>query len=74
LTALVLDGNVWEAGETTALTTKQFTLSGPQPDGFTEAAARTLAAVLESGPLPLAVQISSTRTVAVSPSQASSSQ
>jgi hypothetical protein len=74
LTALVLDGNVWEEGETTALTKTQFTLSGPQPDGFTEAAARTLAAVLETGPLPLTVQTSSIRTVAVSPSQASSSQ
>ncbi len=74
-TAIVLDGNVQEAPETAgAITSGQVTLSGPQPDGFTKAAAQNLAELLESGSLPASVQISNITNVAGSPSQTSSSQ
>jgi preprotein translocase subunit SecD len=53
-TAIVLDGNVQSAPETQgALTSGQFTISGPQPSGFTEAQANQLTNVLKYGQLPL---------------------
>jgi preprotein translocase subunit SecD len=53
-TAIVLDGNVQEAPETEgALTTGQFTISGPQPDGFSQAEATQLTNILKYGSLPL---------------------
>jgi preprotein translocase subunit SecD len=53
-TAIVLDGNVQEAPETQgALTSGQFTISGPQPDGFSEAQATQLTNILKYGSLPL---------------------
>ena len=53
-TAIVLDGNVQSAPETQgALTSGQFTISGPQPNGFTEDQATQLTNVLKYGQLPL---------------------
>ena len=53
-TAIVLDGNVQEAPLTEgALTSGSFTISGPQPDGFTEDQAIQLTNVLKYGSLPL---------------------
>lgn len=53
-TAIVLDGNVQSAPQTQgALTSGQFTISGPQPNGFTEAQATQLTNVLKYGQLPL---------------------
>jgi preprotein translocase subunit SecD len=53
-TAIVLDGNVQSAPETQgALTSGQFTISGPAPNGFTEAQATQLTNVLKYGQLPL---------------------
>jgi preprotein translocase subunit SecD len=53
-TAIVLDGNVQSAPETQgALTSGQFTISGPQPNGFTEDQATQLTNVLKFGQLPL---------------------
>jgi preprotein translocase subunit SecD len=53
-TAIVLDGNVQSAPETQgALTSGQFTISGPQPSGFTQAQATQLTNVLKYGQLPL---------------------
>ncbi|HTR94407.1 MAG TPA: protein translocase subunit SecD [Trebonia sp.] len=53
-TAIVLDGNVQSAPMTEgALTSGQFTISGPQPDGFTEAEANQLTNILKYGSLPL---------------------
>ncbi|HEY0932537.1 MAG TPA: protein translocase subunit SecD [Trebonia sp.] len=52
--AIVLDGNVQSAPETDgALTTGQFTISGPAPSGFTQAEATQLTNVLKYGALPL---------------------
>jgi len=53
-TAIVLDGNVQEAPETEgALTSGQFTISGPQPDGFSETEATQLTNILKYGALPI---------------------
>jgi preprotein translocase subunit SecD len=53
-TAIVLDGNVQSAPETQgALTSGTFTISGPQPNGFTEDQATQLTNVLKYGQLPL---------------------
>jgi preprotein translocase subunit SecD len=53
-TAIVLDGNVQEAPETEgALTTGTFTISGPQPNGFSQAQATQLTNILKYGSLPL---------------------
>jgi preprotein translocase subunit SecD len=53
-TAIVLDGNVQSAPETQgALTSGTFTISGPQPNGFTEDQATQLTNVLKFGQLPL---------------------
>ena len=53
-TAIVLDGNVQEAPMTEgALTSGSFTISGPQPDGFTENQAVQLTNILKYGSLPL---------------------
>ena len=53
-TAIVLDGSVQSAPETQgALTSGQFTISGPQPSGFTEDQAVQLTNVLKYGQLPL---------------------
>jgi preprotein translocase subunit SecD len=53
-TAIVLDGNVQEAPETEgALTSGQFTISGPQPVGFSHAQATQLQNILKYGSLPL---------------------
>jgi preprotein translocase subunit SecD len=53
-TAIVLDGNVQSAPETQgALTSGQFTISGPQPNGFNENDAVQLTNVLKYGQLPL---------------------
>jgi preprotein translocase subunit SecD len=53
-TAIVLDGNVQEAPETQgSLTSGTFTITGPQPNGFTEAQANQLTNVLKFGQLPV---------------------
>jgi preprotein translocase subunit SecD len=53
-TAIVLDGSVQSAPETQgALTSGQFTISGPAPNGFTETQATQLTNVLKYGQLPL---------------------
>ncbi|HEX9043068.1 MAG TPA: protein translocase subunit SecD [Trebonia sp.] len=53
-TAIVLDGNVQEAPMTEgALTSGSFTISGPQPNGFTENQAVQLTNILKYGSLPL---------------------
>ena len=53
-TAIVLDGNVQSAPMTEgALTSGSFTISGPQPNGFTEAQATQLTNILKYGSLPL---------------------
>jgi preprotein translocase subunit SecD len=53
-TAIVLDGNVQSAPETQgALTSGQFTISGPQPNGFSQSDATQLTNVLKYGQLPL---------------------
>ncbi len=53
-TAIVLDGNVQSAPQTQgALTSGQFTISGPQPNGFTQDQATQLTNVLKYGQLPL---------------------
>jgi preprotein translocase subunit SecD len=53
-TAIVLDGDVQSAPETNgALTSGQFTITGPQPDGFTQAQATQLTNVLKFGQLPI---------------------
>jgi len=53
-TAIVLDGNVQSAPETQgALTSGQFTISGPSPNGFTQDQANQLTNVLKYGQLPL---------------------
>jgi preprotein translocase subunit SecD len=56
-TAIVLDGNVTSAPMTEgALTSGQFTISGPQPNGFNEADANQLTNILKYGSLPLNFQ------------------
>jgi preprotein translocase subunit SecD len=53
-TAIVLDGDVQSAPETQgALTSGQFQISGPAPNGFTQAQANQLTNVLKYGQLPL---------------------
>jgi len=53
-TAIVLDGNTQSAPETQgALTSGTFTISGPQPNGFTEVQANQLTNVLKYGQLPV---------------------
>jgi preprotein translocase subunit SecD len=53
-TAVVLDGNVQSAPETSQpLTTGQFQITGPQPAGFSQDQATQLANVLRFGALPL---------------------
>jgi preprotein translocase subunit SecD len=53
-TAIVLDGSVQSAPETNgALTSGQFTITGPQPTGFTESQATQLTNVLKYGQLPV---------------------
>jgi preprotein translocase subunit SecD len=53
-TAIVLDGNVQEAPMTEgALTSGSFTISGPQPNGFSEDQATQLTNILKYGSLPL---------------------
>jgi preprotein translocase subunit SecD len=53
-TAIVLDGSVQEAPLTEgALTSGTFTISGPQPNGFTQAQATQLTNILKYGSLPL---------------------
>jgi preprotein translocase subunit SecD len=53
-TAIVLDGSVQSAPETNgALTSGQFTITGPQPTGFTENQATQLTNVLKYGQLPV---------------------
>jgi preprotein translocase subunit SecD len=61
-TAIVLDGDVLGAPETVGpITTGLLEISGPTPDGFTQAAARGLAATLGSGPLPVGLQVASVK-------------
>jgi preprotein translocase subunit SecD len=63
-TAIVLDGNVQEAPETEgALTSGQFTISGPQPAGFTEDQATQLTNILKYGSLPLNFTLSNQNTI-----------
>jgi preprotein translocase subunit SecD len=53
-TAIVLDGDVQSAPETQgALTSGQFQISGPAPNGFNQAQANQLTNVLKYGQLPL---------------------
>jgi preprotein translocase subunit SecD len=56
-TAIVLDGSVQSAPMTEdPLTSGQFTISGPQPNGFSEADADQLTNILKYGSLPLNFQ------------------
>jgi preprotein translocase subunit SecD len=53
-TAIVLDGSVQSAPETNgALTSGQFTITGPQPNGFSESQSTQLTNVLKYGQLPV---------------------
>jgi preprotein translocase subunit SecD len=53
-TGIVLDGNVQSAPETQQpITAGQVQISGPQPNGFTQAQATDLANILKYGSLPL---------------------
>jgi preprotein translocase subunit SecD len=53
-TAIVLDGNVQSAPETQSpITAGQVQISGPQPNGFSQAEATDLANILKYGSLPL---------------------
>ena len=53
-TALVLDGNVQTAPETSSpITAGNVQITGPAPDGFTQAEANQLADILKFGSLPL---------------------
>jgi preprotein translocase subunit SecD len=53
-TAIVLDGNVQSAPETQQpITAGQVQISGPQPNGFSQAEATDLANILKYGSLPL---------------------
>ncbi len=63
-TAIVLDGNVQSAPETQgALTSGQFTISGPQPNGFTEAQADQLVNILKYGQLPLNFTVATVQSI-----------
>jgi preprotein translocase subunit SecD len=63
-TAIVLDGNVQEAPETEgALTSGQFTISGPAPNGFTEAQATQLTNILKYGSLPLNFEVQDVQSI-----------
>jgi preprotein translocase subunit SecD len=63
-TAIVLDGNVQEAPLTEgALTSGSFTISGPQPNGFTEAQATQLTNILKFGSLPLNFKIQDVQSI-----------
>jgi preprotein translocase subunit SecD len=56
-TAVVLDGNVQSAPVTQQpITAGQVQISGPQPDGFSQAEATNLANILKYGALPLTFQ------------------
>ena len=56
-TAMVLDGDVVSAPQIAdALTSGQFQVSGPQPNGFSQAEATNLANILKYGALPLTFQ------------------
>jgi len=56
-TAMVLDGDVVSAPQIAdALTSGQFQVSGPQPNGFSQAQANQLANQLKYGALPLSFQ------------------
>jgi preprotein translocase subunit SecD len=63
-TAIVLDGSVQEAPMTEgALTSGSFTISGPQPNGFTEAQATQLTNILKYGSLPLNFIVQSVQSI-----------
>ena len=63
-TAIVLDGNVQSAPETQgALTSGQFTISGPQPNGFTQAQADQLVNILKYGQLPLNFTVATVQSI-----------
>ena len=56
-TAVVLDGNVQSAPQTQQpITAGQVQISGPQPNGFSQAEATNLANILKYGALPLTFQ------------------
>lgn len=58
-TAVVLDGNVLTAPATQApVTGGQVEFTGGQPNGFSQAAAQELAALLGGGPLPVSLRVS----------------
>jgi preprotein translocase subunit SecD len=63
-TAIVLDGSVQSAPETQgALTSGTFTISGPQPNGFTEDQATQLTNILKYGQLPLNFTVSDVQSI-----------
>jgi preprotein translocase subunit SecD len=63
-TAIVLDGDVQEAPVTeAALTSGQFTISGPQPNGFSQDEATQLTNVLKYGSLPLNFTLADQQTI-----------
>ncbi len=63
-TAIVLDGNVQSAPETQgALTSGQFTISGPQPSGFTQEQANQLTNILKYGQLPLNFKLQTVQSI-----------
>jgi preprotein translocase subunit SecD len=63
-TAIVLDGSVQSAPETNgALTSGQFTITGPQPNGFSQSQATQLTNVLKYGQLPVNFQQQSVQSI-----------
>jgi preprotein translocase subunit SecD len=63
-TAIVLDGSVQEAPVTEQpLTSGQFTISGPQPAGFSEDQATQLTNILKYGALPLNFTVANQDTI-----------
>jgi preprotein translocase subunit SecD len=63
-TAIVLDGNVMEAPLTDgALTSGQFTISGPQPNGFSQTQATQIVDILKFGQLPLNFTIQNVQSI-----------
>ena len=61
---IVLDGDVQSAPETQgALTSGSFQITGPPPNGFTQAEANQLANVLKYGALPLSFQLANETSV-----------
>jgi len=71
-TGIVLDGDVQSAPQTQgALTAGSFQITGPQPNGFTQAEATQLQNVLKYGSLPLSFQLANVTSVSAQVGHAS---